>query len=87
MLSPVWSTGLEMDDVCEPVAAYRRWYIVMISSTDFRASELGPNPGFVLSCCVTLGKLLSLSGLSFFIFRLGVRALSSESSVKTLNYF
>ena len=60
MLSPVWSTGLEMDDVCELVAAYRRWYIVMISSTDFRASELGPNPGFVLSCCVTLGKLLSL---------------------------
>lgn len=47
-----------MDDVCEPVAAYRRWYIVMISSTDFRQCDRAKS-GFVLSCCVTLGKLLS----------------------------
>ena len=57
MLSPVWSTGLEMHGVCEPVAACRRWYIVMISSTDFRASELGPNPGFVSFLLCDLGQV------------------------------
>ena len=56
-LSSVWSTGLEMDGVCEPVAACRRWYIVMISSTDFRACELGPNPGFVSFLLCDLGQV------------------------------
>ena len=68
MLSPMWSTSLEMDGVCEPVAAYRSWYIVMINSTDFRASELGP---LLLSCCVTLDKLLSLSVPSLLMDKTG----------------